>query len=617
MFMKPRTPLFPWLTVLLTGLAINAKAVEGANDTGLEERPINATEREFWSFRDLVRPAIPTILNSKLTRNEIDQFVQAKLEAEGRTLAGPASPETLLRRVTFDLTGLPPTPEEVHQFQIACDASAKAVPGSQPDPYLSVVNRLLDSPRYGEKWAQGWLDLARFAETDGFEKDGERKQAWKYRDWVVKALNEDRPFNEFVALQIAGDEMAPEQAAATGFLLAGPDMVDSNFQDERRHLLLNDITTTVGSAFLGLTVGCAQCHNHPFDPVSQADFYKLRAFFENLIPLKKDVQIPAVMKEPGPNAPVSRIAIRGDFARPGDPVVPTFPRVAAAPEDGAPAQSVLPNSSGRRSGLARWLTRSNNRLFVRSSVNRLWQGHFGEAIASTPSDLGHQGSPPSNPALLDWLACELPAQHWSLKAMHRLIVTSATYRQAGGNEAQDDERFSSYPRRRLTGEELRDALLMVAGRLEYREGGTSERLPEPTRGKAAVAEPDCRSIWLFARRNERHPLLDLYDRPDALLSCSRRNISTNAPQALTLFNSEFSREIATALATLLMKTDPTLTALIRNAYLRCFARLPTSVEQVLGEHFLSQHPAFTTSEQDTVADYCLALINSNAFCYVD
>ena len=617
-------PFLPKFWSITCSLAITCVAwsrafsVEASKDPVKDEPPITQTDREFWAFRPLVRPALPAVLNSKSVRNPIDHFVQTRLETAGRSLAPSASPTVLIRRVTFDLTGLPPSPDEVRAFESACQAAS--ADSALPDPLEALADRLLASPRYGEKWAGHWLDLARFAESDGFEHDAERKQAWKYRDWVIESLNNDLSLNDFVAMQIAGDEISPQHEAATGFLLAGPDMPDSNFQDERRHLLLNDITATVGSAFLGLTIGCAQCHNHPFDPISQADFYRLRAFFDNLIPLKKDQQLPSAMTEPGPVPRQSHVAIRGDHQRSGPVVQPAYPRIADEQEAGLGFAS-LPKSSGRRMALARWITRPDNRLFLRATANRFWQFHFGEALAATPNDLGHQGSAPTDANLLDWLACEIPSQKWSLKALHKLIVTSATYGQRSGNELQPTSQYTPLARRRLTGEELRDALLFSSGKLELRSNGPSTRVaPVSASSKPGTKpEPDanCRSIWIFAKRNEPHPLLELFDRPDALLSCSRRNQSTTAPQALTLFNSEFSHTIAQALASRLLQSSNDPIALVTAANWQCFSRSPTPTEQSLGEKFLSEHAKFTADLQESLTDYCLALINSNAFCFVD
>ncbi|MGH7292760.1 MAG: DUF1553 domain-containing protein, partial [Myxococcota bacterium] len=349
-----------------------------------------------------------------------------------------------------------------------------------------------------------------------------------------------------------------------------PDMPDTNFQDERLHLLLNNIASTVGGAFLGLTVGCAQCHDHPYDPVSQADFYRLRACFDNMPKLARDRQLPPTFVEAGKSEPVSKVCIRGDHQRPGPAVKAAFPRIAN-PVGMEVFPLDAPNSSGRRAALARWLTQPTNTLFLRSSANRLWQHHFGQPIVGSPNDFGHQGQAPTHPELLDWLASELPRQHWSLKAMHKLIVMSATYRQAGGVEpaspvmrnpeaaAQKVSLYAHFPRRRLTGEQLRDSMLMAAGRLNLKPLGESVRLPLPpevsetllknqSKVTADASEHDRRSIYVFSRRNLRYPLFDLFDRPDARMSCGRRNESTTAPQSLMLFNSAFSLSMAQSLA---------------------------------------------------------------------
>jgi len=256
-----------------------------AEDVVSREKPITAEDRDHWSFRPLKRPVVPDVKNVEWPRNAIDRFILARLEKEGLQPMPAADRVTLIRRVTFDLTGLPPMPEELKLF----------LGDDSPQAFENLVQRLLASPAYGERWAMHWLDLARFAETDGFEHDQVRPNAWRYRDWVIDALNADMPYNEFLALQLAGDEIRPGDPAAaiaTGFLLCGPDMPDINLQEERRHNFLNDMTSTVSSVFLGLQFGCAQCHDHKFDPISQLDFYRLRAFFENA-DLFKEKTIPS------------------------------------------------------------------------------------------------------------------------------------------------------------------------------------------------------------------------------------------------------------------------------------------------------------------------------------
>ncbi len=549
-----------------------AVAIHASADPVKDEPAITEKDREHWAFQ---------------------QLAEADVKAGITTWMPPQSPEadraTLVRRLYFDLVGLPPP--------VAADTEKD---------YEALVDELLASPRYGEHWAQWWLDLARFAETDGFEYDAERGRAWQYRDWVIKALNDDMPFDRFMQQQIAGDLLPNGEAAATGFLFAAPDMPDLNSQDERRHVLLNDIASTVGSVGLGLTVGCAQCHDHPYDPVSQADFYRLRAFFDNTVQPKNGKQIGPSVRVFTEGVQVSTVFVRGDFKRPGPEIKPAFPRILGKPAE-----------SPDRAALAEWLTREDNVLFLRATANRLWQQHFGKPLAAIPGDLGKQGEAPTHPELLDWLAAELPKQGWSLKKLHKLIVMSPTYRQA------------KLTPRRLTGEMLRDAMLSASGQLNLKAGGASVRLPMPKEVSETllkkqlevtkdVTEHTRRSIYTFARRNARHPLFDLFDRPDALISCARRNESTTAPQALMLLNSSFAHEIAGKIADTLTEAHQSeSTKLISGAIQQCLSRPATTAEVETGSKFIEQQTGVAGSFRAALADYCLALLNSNEFVFVD
>ncbi|MEM7013257.1 MAG: DUF1549 domain-containing protein, partial [Verrucomicrobiota bacterium] len=301
-----------WVTLALFAVSPLFAQVEG-------EKPVTDEDREHWSFRILERPQVPEIQTKNRARNDIDRFVLAKLEANGLTMSPEASPATLIRRVTFDLTGLPPEPTAIRAFELNPTDRA----------YAKYVRQLLNSPAYGERWAQHWLDLARFAETDGFEHDNTRPDAWRFRDWVIEALNRDIPLDEFVQLQLAGDELKPNDewaALGTGFLLAGPDMPDVNSQEERRHTKLNEITSTVGAAFMGLTMNCAQCHDHLYDPISQADFYRLRGFFENAIHPKANKSLGHIVREPSSRPPTIYVYHRGDYRTRGEEIGPWVPR---------------------------------------------------------------------------------------------------------------------------------------------------------------------------------------------------------------------------------------------------------------------------------------------------
>lgn len=593
---------------------VQGRAIRATDDPVRDEPPLTTEDRRHWAFQPLafaVTPARAADLQAAVA--ELDALIARQFAKAGLSRSPEADAATLIRRLNFDLTGLPPLPDEVaafqHEFALQPDAA-----------YEALVDRLLASPAYGEHAAQAWLDLARFAETDGFEHDKERPRAWQFRDWIIRALQEDRPFDDFVRQQIAGDLLANGEPEATGFLFAGPDMPDLNNQDERRHVVLNDITGTFGTVFLGLTVGCAQCHDHAYDPISQADFYRLRAFFDNTVLPARDKPLGPQVRVFHEGVPASTVFLRGEFRRPGPTVQPGYPRIAGGTD--LPAQD--------RVALAHWLTRPDNVLFLRTAANRLWQQHFHQPLAPVPADLGRQSPPPVHPEVLDWLAAELPRQGWSLKRLHKLLVMSQTWRQATpapGLGAQAVAQFAAHPRRRLTGEMLRDSLLHLTGRLNLKAGGPGVRLPLPAeirgtllknQGNADADETEQRrrSIYVFARRNARHPIFDLFDRPDALLSCARRDTSTTAPQALLLMNSEFAQDSAAALADLALAAgagDPR--ASVAHALQRCLARpaRPEEVEEAAG--FLAA--ANGLSLREALADYCLALINTNEFVHVD
>jgi len=644
------------LWLLSVGFAI------AENDRQVAESPITGEDREHWSFQPLTRPAVPKVSDSAWIENEIDAFILAKLESREIAPQSPADRVTLIRRLYFDLIGLPPTPLEVAAF----------VEDGSADTYERLVDRLLASPHFGEHWAQHWLDLARFAETDGFEHDKVRKDAWKYRDWVIDALNSDLRYDRFVSLQLAGDEL-DNQSIATAFCLSGPDMPDMNSQEERRQIVLNEMTSTVGSVLLGLQVGCAQCHDHKYDPISQADFYRLRAVFEPAVAVKRDESLSVLGEQPGV-VPASHLMIRGDWRRPGPEVFPDVPRIARIPS--ARFEPVrAEQTSGRRAALARWLTQPENPLTARVITNRIWQHHFGAGLSRTPSDFGIVGDEPSHPELLDWLATELIRRDWKMKQLHRLIVTSATYRQASrpassqcraaADEPHDDDMegwtkaverdpsnvgLSRFPRRRLSGEAIRDAMLAASGSLNTESGGPGVMPPLPAelvntllKGQWKVSPQQAdhyrRSIYVFARRNLRYPIFDAFDRPDANASCARRSRSTTAPQSLLLLNSEFSLDAARRLAgAVLTEHEGLSNAAMSDAVRRAFCREPCQRELIALQCFVKEQTELLRSESrhssdlalplpcpDNIeprkaaafTDLCLALFNANEFLYLD
>lgn len=629
-----------WLGSVLGGLAAEERAPVADRD----EPPLSQIDREYWAYQPVVRPQVPRIDGDIWSRGAIDQFVFARLKEKQLAPVEAAGRLTLLRRVTFDLTGLPPTREEQAGFLAADDLDAA---------YYQVLDRLLSSSAYGERWAQHWLDLVRFAETDGFEHDLVRPEAWRYRDWVVSALNANLPYDRFLQLQLAADEIVPgdsETWVATGYLLAGPDMPDLNSQEERRHIYLNGMTANLGDVVLGLQVGCAECHHHKVDPISQLDFYRLRACFEtiDLFPVKpkseddpdaggeaipKKLPTARVVWNREKESPASRLWIRGDFRRPGPELTPQFPRILT----GTSSSSSLPAQAGRRRALAEWLTRREHPLTARVMVNRVWQHHFGVGLRPTASDFGWLGEDVSHPELLDWLAAEFMESGWDLKQLHRLMLSSATYRLASfpteqssseqwGQLLRDDPQNHWLGRRRrirLEGEAVRDAMLAISGELNRQAGGPGVRPPLPPavastllKGQWDVtpdpAEHTRRSLYLFARRNLRLPLLEVFDKPDSNLSCSRRLQSTIAPQALHLLNSEFAQDQARSLWTTVSTRTADEGQRIQELYQRVLGRSATSREIQSAQALIASAP-----DAEGWVDLCHALWNLNEFIYID
>jgi hypothetical protein len=553
----------------------------------------------------------------------IDRFIAKKLETAGITPYGAAAKNVWLRRLKLDLLGLPPTLDEQAEFEA----------DERPDADQRVVDRWLSSPRFGERWAQYWLDLARFAETDGFEHDKVRENAWQYRDWVIKALNSDMPYDEFIRLQIAGDYSPnADDRIATMFCLASADMPDLNNQVLRRHDRLNELTSTVGSALLGLQMQCAQCHDHKYDPISQADFFRLRGIFESAVPdLVRDKHYNVFESQ---SSQPARFYFRGELNQPGPVVLAAFPRIAVG---GDSARSNCDASQPRLS-FARWLFEPSNPLTARVIVNRIWQHHFGRGLFENPSDVGVVPGGPTHPELLDWLASELQTHRWSLKELHRQIVLSATYRQSSLRAAGDDtwsarlekdprnELYSRFPRHRLDGETIRDSMLSVAGLLDARAGGvgvmpplpnelTSTLLKDQWKTNSNAADHMRRSIYIFARRNLRYPLFEVFDRPDAGASCPQRDRSTTAIQSLQMLNSDLSLQCAVALCERWRedceRKHDRRSDDVSTMFLRVLSRTPTEAERKILKAFLSG------KDLDAETAACLAMLNSSEFIYVD
>lgn len=637
----------------------------------------------WWSFRKPARPAAPAVKNAAWVRNPIDAFVLAKMEAAGLTPAPEASRLALVRRAYFDLHGLPPTPEQAEAF----------VNDASPEAYQKLVDGLLESPRYGERWGRYWLDLVRYADTSGFETDHFFLGAWRYRDYVIQALNVDKPYDIFIKEQIAADEIWPmnldlegtmklpkakeenlRRRIATGLFTLGSFPIEYTYYgDQYRAEWQADAVDTVGAAFLGLTVGCARCHDHKFDPISQRDYYRLAAIFagsvEREIPLGSlfDVQTAsrnfpllaqaeaykqmarsakgaqrtellaklgeaylrapdrmatAVVLAHDETVPDTHVLAKGDFKAKGEKVEPGFPAaVLAAPPMAEPAErEFVPR---RRKALAEWLTSPDHPLTARVMVNRIWQGHFGEGIVRSPNDFGRQGEAPTHPELLDWLATEFAARGWSMNGMHRLIMMSNTYRQASGQNTKDPENryFSRMSRLRLDGDAIRDSMLAVAGSLNLKMGGVgiippltkeevqAARMPQLWPAHPNPAEHNRRSIYLQMKRSLTLPMLQIFDAPDTAVSCARRDRSTVAPQALALLNSEFAAAQADRFAERVRKAAGGDAEALVQAAWRMAFNRAPDAAE--------RRVALEYLGRNNLSRLCLMIFNLNEFVYVD
>jgi len=645
---------------------------------------------EHWAYVAPTRPAVPTLtLPAAPVANPIDAFILARLAAEKITPSPAADRTTLIRRVSFDLTGLPPSVAETTAF----------LHDSRPDAYARLVERLLASPHYGERWARPWLDVARYSDSNGYSIDAPR-QMWKYRDWVVATLNQDKPYTEFVIEQLAGDllpQPTTAQKIATGFNRNTQINQEGGIDPEQFRIeAVMDRVATFGSTFLGLTISCAQCHDHKFDPLPQKDYFRLYAFFNNTVEDGHGEGIPggrlSFASQNGPadsfvadiaqvradlarflepyaaqypawraqTTPESRaklrqniataltlswekqtlnqrraifltfggenatftalheklavlekheakaittlimaelpqpresvVFIKGDFTRPGEKVTPGTPGIL-------PPLPLTPGHQPNRLDLARWLFDPVHPLTARVMVNRIWQQYFGLGLVETENDYGSQGAPPTHPELLDWLATEFAAQNWSMKAIHRLIVTSATYQRASlarpDLELADplNKLLARQNRLRLDAELVRDVALSASGLLETKLGGPPVFPPQPdgvmTLGQnrrawvaSTGADRHRRALYTHHWRATPHPAIAVFDSPDAFSACTRRLRSNTPLQALTLLNDLQFFEFAGALATRIQSEGGADdSARLDYAFRLCVARPPTTAER--------------------------------------
>jgi hypothetical protein len=557
--------------------------------------------RDWWSLQPVVRPEVPQLVRQPQPNNPIDAFVRAKLEAENITPAPRADRRTLVRRAFYDLVGLPPTEDEIKAF----------LADESPEAWPRLIDRLLEMPQYGERWARYWLDLARYADTSGYERDQEKPFAWKYRDWVVKAFNSDMSYDQFVMQQIAGDELpdrTEESVIATGFLRPGTWNDEPNDKLDYQYDRLEDLVHTTSSAFLALTVKCARCHSHKFDAITQEDYYRMASAFWAGPLLEGELGGPPAQKlgfsdvlgwtDEGPTPKPLHILKYGERHQPLEEVIPaslssipSLERRFDAPLDGA-------KTSHRRLQLARWIADPRNPLTSRVLVNRLWQHHFGQGIVRTPSNFGFLANPPTHPQLLDWLAAEFQSGGRRMKSIHRLILTSQTWQQSTLHpHAEEFEELDSgnrllwrSSRRRLDAETLRDSLLAVAGELDLRVGGAGFKptiSPEALEGlsrKAAAWEPSPieqqkrRSLYMYLKRGLLPPMMTTFDLCDPTLSCGQRDVTIVPTQALTLLNNRFVHDRSEHLATVISQGSSDQKVQVRQAWSRVLRRRPSDRE---------------------------------------
>ena len=544
-----------------------------------------------WAFEPPRRPALPEVKDAGWPKNEIDYLVLARLEAEGLKPSPEADRYTLIRRLYLDLIGLPPPLEAVDAF----------VSDPNPASYERLVEELLNSPHYGERWASVWLDLARYADSKGYEADRLRS-IWPWRDWVIRALNDNLPYDRFTILQLAGDllpEASRDHLIATGLHRNTMTNDEGGTDDEEfRDAAVKDRVATTGQVWMGLTWGCAQCHNHKYDPVSQKEFYQLYAFFnqtedsdkiDDRPRLKLDGNVTTlILRElPAEQRRQTRVHQRGNFLDPGDPVEPDVPAAFHPFPEGAPRN---------RLGLAQWLVDKRNPLTARVAVNRFWARLFGTGLVETEEDFGNQGAPPSHPELLDWMATEFMRLDWDMKALLRTIVLSATYRQTSdvSPELLERDRFNRLlargPRVRLEAEIVRDQMLAASGLLSRKMFGPPVMPLQPEGVWQVVYSRDRwvtssgedryrRALYTFRRRTSPYPALMSFDAPSGEV-CTLRRIRTNTPlQALVNLNDPLALEAASALAVRLFRTTgESFQERLRHAFRLVLIRPPEQAE---------------------------------------
>lgn len=615
--------------------------------TGLQAAAVVDTSNDLnWAFEpvstvDLPASAVDT------SGSEIDYFISAQLEKRGIEPNGSADRRVLIRRAYFDLIGLPPTPEQVEAF-LADDS---------PEAFAKVVDELLASPHYGERWGRHWLDLARYGDTSGDGADTPIPEARLYRDYVIDAFNRDMPYDQFITEQIAGDLWAKEEGGnrlreriiATGYVALARRFGNRAYDD--MHLVIDNTLTTIGKGMLGLNLSCARCHDHKFDPVSIEDYYGLYGYFsstqyphpgtehgrerKNFAALPEEGEIAyAVFDKMGAkgtgDSPLFR---RGNPKDPGEIIPRGFLHRIK------PKKAEIPARQSGRLQLARWIASPENPLTARVMVNRIWQYHFSKGLVATSSDFGNQGKPPTHPQLLDWLAQRFIEENWSIKAMHRLIMASAAYQRSSAMQEEkmhrdpSNEGFWRYPRHRLQAEPIRDAILYVSGRLQMGNPGR-HAFPEPNENNEypfTQSRPffedynhEYRSVYLPSRRLGKRPYMATFDGPDTNECTGNRRISTVPLQSLFWMNSDFIRDNSRSMAERLLAAGYDMEDRLSMAYQLVLARPPTEKEKAdfaiyLGDYREQLDGTGDPRERDLRAWASISqiLLASNEFCFIE
>lgn len=684
--------------------------VQRGSDVDLEKG------RQHWAFQPPVKHTPPKIDPNAPEENPIDAFLLAGLQDQGLQRVPLADKETFIRRATFDLLGLPPTQEEITAF----------VEDDSPAAVRRLVDRLLASPHYGERWGRHWLDVARYADSNGVDENIAHGNAWRYRDYVIAAFNNDKPYDQFVTEQLAGDllesgeetSLRNERLVATGFLVLGPKFLAEQDQTKMAMDIIDEQLDTVGRSLLGLTFGCARCHTHKFDPISHHDYYGLAGIFksthtmdsyktiakwhENEIPTsaeaehieahqkkvaaqekkiadrlaeafaqlpevteekpeakkktaaEKEKLLPAevqgelktlrdalkVLQDNKPEMPSAMgvtdgtivdtpVHLRGSHLTLGDVVPRRFPQVLTSVD-----QPPLPAEKSGRLEFARWLTNGEHPLTARVMVNRIWHGHFGKGLVGTVDNFGLQGDRPSHPELLDWLAIRFVEEGWSLKSMHRLIMTSDAYQASSQFNAENHQKdpgnryYWRFDLRRLEAEAIRDSLLAVSGKLNRTAGGSMltvknrEFLFNHTSQDKSTYVTFRRSIYIPVIRNHLYDMFKLFDYSNASILNGNRNVSTIAPQALFMMNSEWMDDVTFSLADRLLAASPDSKQRIEQLYLDAYGRQPSDNETAMALKFVTQMNDNLESQSEEEAErhawqaLCQSVVSANEFVYI-